>query len=65
MMSYRYLIGYVAESRQGQHIVSATIDRIEPILTSKDIEKLQSYLQKECGAEKVTLLSFSKLKSVD
>lgn len=62
MFLHRYLIGYVSESKHGQHILNAIIERSKPISTSKDVEKIQSELQKDCNAEKIILLSFSKLE---
>ncbi len=65
MMSYRYLIGYISESRHGQHILSKIFVRNKPIATSQDIEAIQFELQKECNAEKIILLSFSKMGYFD
>ena len=65
MLSYRYLVGYISESRHGQRILSKIISRNKQISTSKDIEEIQLELQKECNAEKIILLSFSKMGYFD
>ena len=61
MMPYRYLIGFISESKHGQNILSKILERNKPIATSQDIEAIQIELQRECNAEKVILLSFSKM----
>ena len=65
MLIYRYLIGYISESRQGQCIASKIISGNKPILNSKDIEEIQLWLQKDCGVQKIRILSFSKLEGLD
>lgn len=62
MTAYRYLIGYISESRQGQCIASATIAGGSPILNLKDIEEVERQLQKDFNARKIGVLSFSKLE---
>ena len=65
MMSYRYLIGYISESRHGQHILLKILERNKLIATSQDIEEIQIGLQKDCKVDKFILISFSKLEGFD
>lgn len=64
MMTYRYLVGYVTESKYGaQRIGASIIDRSKPIVTAKDVEEAETELKKDFDVDKVILLSFSELRS--
>ena len=66
MMVYKYLIGYRSTSKHGtQQIGRTIITRNKPILNLKDVEEIELWLQKDCGIEKIIVLSFSKLEGFD
>ena len=62
MMIHKYLIGYMSTSKHGTQTI---ITRNKPILNLKDVEEIELWLQKDCGVEKIIVLSFSKLEGFD
>ena len=63
MITYRYLVGYITESKHGtQKMGASIIVRNKLILTVKDVEEVEAVLKKDFDVNKVILLSFSQLK---
>lgn len=63
MITYRYLVGYITESKHGtQKMEASIIVRNKLILTVKDVEEVEAVLKKDFDVNKVILLSFSQLK---
>ena len=63
---HQYLVGYITESKHGtQMFGKAIIKRAEMILTSEDIEEIESVLVNKPNIRSVMLLSFSKMEDTD
>ena len=61
MMTYRYLLAYATSTGKEQIIGSTIVTLNKPIKTSADIDEITENLKKDFQADKVILLSFSKL----
>lgn len=63
MMSYCYLLGYVAKTNDRQEIGNVTVLRTKPIKTSSDVKEATEHLREDLKCEEVALISFAKLES--